>query len=980
MAQAFKQRFARMNLDADVRSLQPGEVRLLVNAITKQANNSATNNENIVTSLYGHAIVTNADIQTGEKTLAGLEDKVGNRLFFFNYHSGGSDTIYAYNYAAGTISKVLRTTLFAWAATDFVSADIVGDILVFTANNGAIWKINVATALASGYTPTSTELKLIKRAPQRMLSGVTGTSGLVSPNRIYQHSFQFYYQYIYDDKEPSVFSAVSETVRGVTSTENMITVTVSASETIPTTVRQINCAVRVDGANELVVYKRLFPTAGVLSSQDHTFFNDAYLETVPDPQFVKWVDAVPRQTKALNIFKNRLFLFNNVEGYDYASSLVPPITTTSGPTSIPGAVGLPCYKDGASYNFGIMFWDTDGRHAGVHTNDSVAGLGSRIVIPDDRLWTVAAPYIVTVNLTGVTSAYIPTWATHYSVVRTNCNISFFIQHIGVPTYYTRDDDGAYVYNTAYASTREGLAFDITAFIRAGLGYTYSEGDRMKVYYSGAAPPVDLEIKGQAGKYIYTGLFDLGSLAGAANFAIEPYTPTAVGQDIFYEVGNKYVINNAGTGSRALSTTSVTPDGDISYRIISEPYPSGRLALAMNISDRYFTAWTRRTGRSIVASPEGSKEIAKKTYLRFGQEFNTLAGENLMSTFEALDEQQLPLENGPGTALAEAGEVLVAIHEAETAAVYVGQGFVSTGNGNSFLAKTDNVIGDVHRNLGGHGSRHAPSVVPREGRVYSLDIQRGFIIRRSQDGLTRISDYGIRGLTGALCAYHQSIEGTATKSRIVASWDPQYDCYCLSFSTYTVTTPAGVYTETIVAGYTLYFHEASNSWVCRSDMRPQAFSWVNQKQAGWLAGALYIQTPEANYNKFFGVQYSRTVEFEIAPDESLEKVWTFIAMDVETLYATAGTNEDIVLLYHTSGGTLQTRINYADFVQRGSAWRSSFFATLNDAAFASTTLSKYGSPHKVRGQSAYLTVTYNGTDRNPMKAVTIGYIPSMISYP
>jgi hypothetical protein len=35
---------------------------------------------------------------------------------------------------------------------------------------------------------------------------------------------------------------------------------------------------------------------------------------------------------------------------------------------------------------------------------------------------------------------------------------------------------------------------------------------------------------------------------------------------------------------------------------------------------------------------------------------------------------------------------------------------------------------------------------------------------------------------------------------------------------------------------------------------------------------------------------------------------------------------------------------------------------------------------VRGQSAFMTIKYKGTDRNPMKSITIFYTPSMQSTP
>jgi len=106
----------------------------------------------------------------------------------------------------------------------------------------------------------------------------------------------------------------------------------------------------------------------------------------------------------------------------------------------------------------------------------------------------------------------------------------------------------------------------------------------------------------------------------------------------------------------------------------------------------------------------------------------------------------------------------------------------------------------------------------------------------------------------------------------------------------------------------------------------------------------------------------------------------VEVDVPIIYSTAGTNENILLLYLINGGTLQTRINYADFQLKEGVYRSAFFRSLNDLSMSSETESKYKSPMVIRSQSAFFVITYNGTDRNAMKSVTIFYTPSMNSNP
>jgi hypothetical protein len=180
--------------------------------------------------------------------------------------------------------------------------------------------------------------------------------------------------------------------------------------------------------------------------------------------------------------------------------------------------------------------------------------------------------------------------------------------------------------------------------------------------------------------------------------------------------------------------------------------------------------------------------------------------------------------------------------------------------------------------------------------------------------------------------------------------------------------------------TLYFHEKSNSWVCQTDERPEFWGILEQRKLAFLSGALWQQSIESNYNNWFGVQYNRRLEFEISPMQSMVHLWDALEVDVKTIYATAGSNEDVVLLYHENGGVLQTKINYLDFQLKEDVYRSSFFRFLNDVNFPVVTESKYKSPHQVRGQSAFLVITYNGTDKNVMKSITVFYTPSLNSSP
>lgn len=1089
--QPWKQIFRKMELDLDVRSLKPGDYRMLTNGSPIQPYSSSYQNavNDVVSNVIGNELVSNSLPSGTNQAIGCLQDRKSNRFFWCNWNSTAANCA-IYQYQNGVITKVMQSSIFGWAQTDFVDMDIVGDVLIFTNNRNDIFKINVVKAIAGGvYTPLKEEITFIKPSPRTPLTFALGFDNNVDTNYINGNYFQFFYRWIYEDYDYSVFSPASQVCRGwlhpsgtdvdyatnvnvavlsgnnaidgetpsvgdrllllgqtITSNNglwvrqvgawtrpgdyppflsstyyikggatfaqqiwridnvlgsgvftklhgpNYITVTrdTFGSPNNPATVIGIEYAVRVNASNELIVYRQE-KTASF--THNHTFYNDSYLFTVPDADSFVWNDNVPLTSKSLKIFKNRAFLFNNVEGYTHnpasalSLSLVDVTVSSAGSISkTADKLNVPCFKNGGTYKIGLICRDFAGRHSGVKYE-------STIKIPDDP----TKSYQVLVDDALVRAEGYPSWVDEVVIVCTKeLTSSSFIQGLTQDIFlYKKDSSGNYTFNKS--GSAEGMAFDIGGLTKQFRGYTFNQGDFIKIYQyisgtsgviislPGRVNVINVEITGQDGNFVFTELIpELILTSGASdNYYFEIYTPKKAQQEPFYEtgvvcpkfisnqlsgdveVGNFLVYRSTGSYSATTPTSntySATPAGiQLQWAQIQ----------MMSVWTEVFPLWPTQAGRPIVKSD--SRQINKYTYIRWGQQFILNANFLGLNTFYALDEQALPIENGAGTRLAEAGEVLVAVHEIETEAVYVGQGFVSIPGGqtsNQFLARTDNVVGDVRRYLGGYGCIDPKTIVSREGKIYFVDRRNGCIVRRAQDGLTVISDYGIRGLTSTLCSAHDDL-ALAGNSRIIAGWDPQYDCYCVSFIDLSGASPSG---------YTLYFHEETNGWVFITTMYPELWGLLGQEQFSFKDGQFWNQTIEGNYNKFYGVQYTRQLDMEFSPLRSLVHIWEAIEVDVVNIYATDGSNEDIVLLYNFNGDTLQTKINYKDFKQREGVWRSAFFRWLGDANFGSATESKYKSEKRIRGQSAFLTLKYNGTDINPMKSVTIFYQPSMISTP
>ncbi len=1014
----YKQTFRRLNLTVHPHSLRADEYSYLKNAVPVQ---SPGGEDLTITSVLGNTEIVNADLPVGNNVVIGeLVDEPGRRTFYFVYNENLNHTIYVLNHNL-TIQRVLRSSLFGFVNGGFLDADIEGDVLVWTIGTEEIMKINVTKAIAGGtYTPTKEEITLIKRPPQLVLTGVSfNDTGYTGTNFIHGHYFQFYYRYVYEDSDVSVWSHISDIARPLSSetSHNAIQVTVPAGEVIPVTVKQVDFAVRVDAANEVSVYRSEFPVAGVLPTNPHVFYNNIFLATVPDTESLKWVDAVPRTSQSLRIFRNRLWLFRNKEGYAYKASQISGMTFSLATGSGFGRT----FKCRGAYSFGLMFFDFAGRTAGVHLSST-----SSLVMPDRTNGATVTRNRVTWNLTGVALADIPTWATHYAIVRTKVkNMSFFLQHLAMDVWHVRrNPDGSLdpLYTPAppykvwtkpwgtieaHDPNREHVFIDLAGLTKVNMGYTYNQGDRVRVYLKDGTgylgPSVDRDIKGQEGNYIYTedfqAAFGYNTDSAPKPVVFEIYRPKTESQELFFEIGQKFAITSPGTGSRAFGTLTGTMDGDCEVNARETftydtdltpptPYdhenPYTNIGISrgttdsfemMNAHDRYFNQWAAEPAwRSFPFSSIGSLELQKTNNIRYGQPYVRGSNVSLLNTFEEFDDYPLPSENGPGCRLVRSQNVLVAICQNRTSALYIGEGFVNTRSGTDFLAKTDSVVGDDRNYLAGYGSIHPQSIaVDEDGRVYFYDMTRGAIVRRSQDGLTNISDdYGIGAYIRDFSRqFFDNPGGVNFRGGI----DPQYKLYVLTGGSFS---------------WTLGFHEAHSEqarpyWAGFFDYEPDYYSRARGYLISFKVGKLWIHNNPVLMN-FYGAPRIRTLEFTVPLMGTSVNLLEGISIDSDDFWNDSGANDEVVKISDNGAGVIRsgpgaqlTRINYLDLKKRQGVWQSAIYRDINTPQPFDPGKAKYEG-EKMRGQIFKFTIHANKTnDEARLRSVTILYTPSPRSY-
>jgi hypothetical protein len=491
----------------------------------------------------------------------------------------------------------------------------------------------------------------------------------------------------------------------------------------------------------------------------------------------------------------------------------------------------------------------------------------------------------------------------------------------------------------------------------------------------------------------------GTGAAANWWVYEIYRPKTETLELFFEVGEKFSISNAGTGARAFSVTADSLDGDCELWVRktyirgdggtpynkANPLTTGTLFVSdttpgmgtwyfemMNGFDKNFNLWPGNIpGRSQLYSNRGSLESTKTNAIRFGQTYNKGGHVSNLNTFEDADEYALPLGNGPGTKLQDADNILAAICQNESSALYIGESFVNTSDGNQFIAKTDRVIGNDRKYYGGFGTLHPESICEYGGRIYYYDMTKGAIIRRANDGLNPISDYGVASY---IRKFSRDNFANRATMRFPGGYDPVHDVYVL-----TAINTAG----TVL--WTIGFHEKTNFWVGFFDYLPQFYGKLNGYLVSFKLGQAWVHNNNT-YMNLYGVQKYRDLEFAVALKGLLVDVWHGIGIDADDFYVDSGSNDDVVQItndgagFINSGtGTQYTTVTALELVKREGVWRAAICRDINTPQPYTPAIRAKFEGNAMRGQVIRVKIKANKTTTTArMRAVGILFRTSQLS--
>lgn len=429
--------------------------------------------------------------------------------------------------------------------------------------------------------------------------------------------------------------------------------------------------------------------------------------------------------------------------YTYITAYSNQVTIHIAADAVPDQLFL---KSGSSYKLSIAFYDRYRRKCGVV--DTSTNAAAKVSVPTRTSSQTSFHSSISWTLDSTNRlTEIPDWAYYYQIhVTKSLATRFFLQDYSAGFFYTKKTDTGYDHtsNTFSSSNTYATSIDLGRANAGGRGYAYQEGDLCRLTF--ASGEQVLTVLGVDGTKVMLSPYDFGN-TNTNDLLFEiftPYKPSTT--EPMYEVGEVMNVINPGSSSRDYEIKTGTIAGD-TYALGVNYGSHAYVIEAMNQNANYWKIWATGTGWSNIVTKLG--RTVKKDSIQFSNVIIPGTKVNGLNTFEVLNETELPLElNGVQRLIltnkvqAE-GTIMLAIGGNETASLYLGESQIFDATGESFIAKSTNVIGQVNVLRGSYGTINPESAFGWQGMVYWFDANKGSVVRYDVNGLFPISDYKMR---------------------------------------------------------------------------------------------------------------------------------------------------------------------------------------------------------------------------------------------
>jgi len=178
--------------------------------------------------------------------------------------------------------------------------------------------------------------------------------------------------------------------------------------------------------------------------------------------------------------------------------------------------------------------------------------------------------------------------------------------------------------------------------------------------------------------------------------------------------------------------------------------------------------------------EYARQIRRPSSITYSEGFtvtgviNGLSNFNLsLANFKDFDDEYSSIQK-----ISKKNDYILIFQEDKVSKVLINKSIITSASGEEMVSLTTDYFSEQSPYGGGYGiSRNPESHVRYNNRDYFVDIKRGAVLRLSQDGITKISDYGMLDYFADLGNDYMSL---VNDLKIIGGFDPRYNEYIIAF--------------------------------------------------------------------------------------------------------------------------------------------------------------------------------------------------------
>lgn len=808
---------------------------------------------------------------------------------------------------------------------------------------------------------------------------------ILGRTKVWRHTFQFIYRYIYYNGVRSVWSPISYVPTnfifgGPTVFENsdayneiqLFFDDVNLDNAGPKTfIRHIEIGVRY-GEDEPFYSAAIIPISEMgITTHVFKFYNDRLMNLIPsddnttaDLQVLKNFDKIYRVTNAIETVTDskgniNMVLAGGKSGFNMPECFRATYEFLESSPDLdvfpdPQDTMLKAFKAFGTYSFGAIFEDALGRQSSVYDLFTITFTQAGGLYPVYTPIQFSFPDALPLDIT-----------TFRLVCTKNQNQAVYVQTPVINAdYFKWSSPSNELTQTTYAAgdaTYVGLQFNLDELAENNVlnffdrqlpnnAFIPASGDRVRIVVDETGSitgleTYDFEILGYCigspdGVYANDTFwvfikFDPAyidfqtiyiPLTVPTDFLIaELYTPYTINEKIYYELPTAVHTNLAGGGF--VPDFTLVNIGDTYVR--NKVFNLNNIGTdkAFNIETPYLYLNIKKKGgdwgRPHVEDPD-FRETYRYNETRISDVYIPDTNTNGLHSYKSLDFFTIDRRNGAIQRAIFTGDTLNLICRHRIQPVYVGSDRVMTRDGQN-LAVTNNRFNVGNALMQQWGTQNPESVVFDNGYIYGWDRQSKVFWRKSNEGLTALSGRGLYSFFQAV-GRGQLILGE-NFDRAQVGIDRRHNTIMVTFNRLDNTgTP-----------YTIFYSESKDGWYTYASFKPvEGYGWIGTDYVSFKNGVLWKhESEEVPYNNFYGAQFSASMKFAFNPSPEIEKIIHNIKIHADQMWDVLFAKVPDNALY-PMGQTSQIKASH--FVDKEGSWRADFMRNINDESAEFTAIS------------------------------------------